>query len=214
MKYDNLADARAKLQGTLGYCDGRGAFFREIGVRLSKSEPIVEEYYVRVEFLTYDENNPKSCTKNILDPAIGYMKFSIGYINSQAYATWFYRNPVRQYRQGLRHDQMSFQDESAGWRNPHINQFHIFGANSDTGLMLENKYPTFDEALNQLKSKVSSKVAFHKDFAVFTDGLRGDLVLEHKGIPAAFGKNNNQFMCSEEFKFLREAMSELNIKVA
>jgi hypothetical protein len=210
MKYDNIVDARTKLQGTMVYYHGKAALCRAVDIKVDPNNSDNLVMSCRLQML----ENGQSRTCLITDPGLKYMEFNIGYINSYQYATWFCRMPYKQYRQGLRNDQVEFRDESGQFRRQDIVQQHILSTNRDTAMMLENNYPTLEEAQEMLKSGEFIKVAFHRDFALFRDKLRGDYVLEHKGIPIAFADLNNIFKCSPEYKYLRESMQEIKLKVA
>lgn len=210
MLYDNLVDARAKLQGTYFYYQGRAVYCREINDR--SDDPAAPELYCMVGWLS----NPggKRFSISLTDPEISYMQHNLGYINSSGYALWFYRIPMRQYRQGLREDQCRTRDES-GVINPD-NLPHFMGHNPETGLMMENTYPSFDEAVALIKTKAATKVAFHRNFATYIDPFRKDVIIEHKGRPTAYAtlNDNLEFKCTEDMVFLRESILETGIKVA
>lgn len=212
MRYDTVQDARAKLQGTLAYYGDTSVYIHEITEYLPDPNANVLGMRCRLNWLT--DMTAKRQTVDITDLKFRYMEFNIGYINAYQYATWFFRMPFRQYRQGLRNDQCQFRDESGLWRNINVNQAHILGATAETGFMMEDKYPSFEEALKGVRDKTAIKIAFHRDFAISQDGLRGEIVLEHKGIPTAYADTGMIFKCNSELNFLRETISELKLKVA
>jgi hypothetical protein len=213
MRYETLADARGKLQGTLAYHNGHAIYINEIRPRdVEKDGQLITEFVCRIQYLTTPDRRNANIV--ITDPKLSYMEINMGYINAHGYSTWFCRTPLKQYRQGLRNDQTTVRDESGQWRILDFVQLHILGANKETGLMMENKYPSIEEVLENLKNKTMLKCAFHKDFAVYRDSLRGDYVLEHKGIPIAFSDLSMLFVCNPQYGFLREAMTDLKIKVA
>lgn len=204
MRYDNINDAKNKLGGTMVYFDGSAVGCRQ-----------VEELETGMRILLCPFNNPNGRGKweDILDKRLAYMEYNIGYVNDYEYATWFMRMPYKQYRQGLRVDQCEYRDESGQFRVPGLAQQQILNYNDATAKMLENKYPSFEEAHELVKSGKAQKMAFHVDFAIYKDRLHGRIVLEHKGIPTAFEDLNKTFKCMPELAWLRESIREQRIQV-
>lgn len=209
MLYDNVQDARAKLQGTFCYYKGRAVNVREVDERdLNGSTQIS----CLMSFM--DDPGSRGFRIPMTDPEFAYMQFNLGYMNVGPYAVWYYRIPLRQYRQGLRRDQCSVRDESGLQPNGGHHGYDLLGNNAHTADMMMNKYPTFEEAIKKLSDGQTIKIAFHRNFALFRDKLRRDYVLEYKGVPTAFGSTDAMFKCADNMGYLRETLQELNIKVA
>lgn len=207
--YENLTDARAKLQSSLIYYKGRSVQCRELNERPVENSPDGKvEIYLRLNWLR--DPNARNFNVPLSDPELGYMQFKLGYLNYAQYAVWCYRIPLRQYRQGLRHDQCAIRDESN--LQPRAVDWFNFGANVHTGEMMEGSYPTFEEAVAKLDGG-ATKVAFHQNFAVYRDRMRKDYVLEYKGVPTAFGDMSSEFKCTDTMKHIRESIADLKIKV-
>lgn len=207
--YDNLDSAKQKLQGTFCYYEGRAVYVKDIKPKSSDPDVLMNKKFI--VYICYLEGLAKFFWRDLDDPKFQYMEFNMGYMNSMGYALWYYRIPHKQWKQGLHSNQVSVRDKS-GLTDWH--QFHNWGANDTTAAMMENRYPSFEVATEMLNSPGILKVAFSQNFAVYRDGFRKDLVLEHKGYPVAFETVSKTFKCNNELTYLRESIAEMNIKVA
>lgn len=208
--YDNHEMAKQKLLGTLCYYDGRAVLVKEVKVKYEGEEDKPVQKFCA--FIVGIEIPAKTNMVYLDDPKFQFMEFNTGYINYAGYALWYYRIPSRQWKQGIHKTQFALRDASKLTNEYH--QYDNFGNNECTAKMLENRYPGFDESVEQLKDPAFTKVAFHKDFAVYKDKFRKDCIIEYKGIPAAFWDKEGMFVCTDHMKYLRESIQEMNIKVA
>lgn len=196
LTYDNLEDARAKLTDTMAYYEGKAVYVRSVNTDPEDASKF------RVQLIYYAGGKQTKWIK-LDDPKFNYIHFNLGYANITGSSVWWARKPVRQYRQGLRSDQMRPVASS-----PYYLHTMDFCYESYIIDMLENKYPHFEECEQVLKDQVTPIVAFHKDFAVSWDKLHSDMILEYRGIHIGSGHKIGQFKLADDAKFLTEYLQE------
>jgi hypothetical protein len=143
---------------------------------------------------------------NLLDPALNYQNFNIGYCNGGIHAAWWYRKPSKQWSQGLRSNQMGFRISNAG-AGPHDS----FSFSKHFIRMLEQTYPTMEECKKTLMDENAVNcMAFHQDFGLSYDDLHEDFLLEYHGtrIGTSVDKDLKQFKIKSEARYLIEALQE------
>src|ERR1700761_6519436 len=99
--YDNLENAKQKLQNTFCYYDNRAVYVKEVSAKYKNPEsPKITE--VKISCLVSYMDSPKGTHwVQLEDPKFQYMEFNTGYINSMGYALWYYRIPHKQWKQGI-----------------------------------------------------------------------------------------------------------------
>lgn len=193
-KFDNIEDVNSKFVGTICYHE-------KMPVLIKAAQPSLEEPGSFVLNATNASGRSKYIKLN--DPALNYRDFNIGYANQGHYAVWWYRRPIRQYRQGLKKDQMGFKmsmndygiEETFGYSKPYIN-------------MLKNHYPDLPQCDAQLRGMVYKTIAFHKDFALSWDEVHSDFILEYRGrkIGCSVGKDLKQYNLLAPAEYLAETL--------
>lgn len=210
--YDNLEDVRAKLNGTICYYKNKAIYVKECHNAL---DAFNAGYFDK----DYNEGKaPKAgefccvatlpggrskLTFLLTDPEFNYMDFQLGYANHNQMAVYWYRQPIKQWRQGLKDNQLAYNVSSPGYKN-------MFGFEFGKPIaeMMENKYPKFNDAVSTVKSGEHVVVAFHRDFAVSWDKVHEDVVLEYKGRCIGHGTNPHNFKLMEQYSHLAEAVKE------
>ena len=197
--YDNLEDAKTKLQGTFCMYDGKAAIVR--AVDLVDDLPANERKY-RIHGSYGFNGRAFHCTLD--DPKFNYRDFNLGYAVREdgLGAVWYYRRPIRQYQQGLNSKQVHYKTSRRELAN--VNFQHT----KAISLMLENKYPTCEEVADSLRSGLEVIRAFHKDFAATHDPIHGDLILEYKGEQIGHTTGKNAFKLMDRYTHLREPLME------
>jgi len=123
-----------------------------------------------------------SSGKNILldDEGINFRNYSLGYTQLDNFnALWLARTPGRQWKQGLRRDQLQIvgqmDDPMSG---------DVLQANRYTYDMLTDNYPTIREALDTLRANpaIGVKVPVHKNFALYRGRRMKIPLIEYKGV--------------------------------
>jgi len=147
LNYDNYEDAKTKLVGT--YCMYKGKAFV---LKVLTPSPVVENQYT-AQGASMFSGRVVECDIN--DPEFNCSNYNIGYLNLMRAAAWFYRVPSKQYKQGLRPDQVRLKASQRCYAE--------IGFSSGKNLcnMLENVYPSFDGAMELLRSDEANIVAFH-----------------------------------------------------
>lgn len=192
-KFDNLDDARGKLMGTYCYLDKKAVLVKDV-------QHHDDNGFVAV--VTTINGGRKTVVKTT-DPLFRATDYNIGYVNFGNAAAWYYRVPLRQYRQGLRNDQVKMRASKAEYMHA-VN----FNANKSVGDMLENTYPKPGEAINLIKEGNAFIVAFHRDFAISRNKVHDDYFLEHKGQVIGHTKNLKDSVLMEDFQHLNEKLKE------
>lgn len=190
--YDNLEDTKTKLIGT--YCLHAGRAFTVKAI----DEGPPGKYTVTGSLMA----NGRMVQCDVNDPQFNCSEYNIGYINRMNCAVWFYRIPVKQYKQGLRYDQVN---QRASKRDYHGVEFKPSQALGD---MLENKYPKFGAAATLLRQGEANILAFHRNWAMTWDRLHDDFAIEHKGVPVGCASSPDKFKLVPEAEHLVEALKE------
>lgn len=210
MQYDNVGDANAKLVGTLAYYDNKGIYIQEVLI----GTPTAPGGSTIVVVFSYP-GSKKTGSCMLDDSKLRYMQYNIGYVNHRGNSAWFYRMPVRQYRQGLRGDQLGSRDETNLARTVNIRFGDIARQTTAFTDMIENNYPGIEEVVKQLEEHPEYvKMAFHRNFAMYRDKFRKDYVIEYKGQPIGFKADiDGPCQMTDDFVFLREELQRAGIKV-
>lgn len=198
--FDNLEDVQAKFQQTICYYE-------------KKSVMVKSAHYAENAEGVKDGNKfqlaitPLSGRVKIIqleDPALNYKEFNLGYANCGQYAVWWYRKPIKQYRQGLKRDQLAFSSSE-----PYIDGMEFTFSKNYT-MMLENDYPNMEAVEKWLRDKKVKIMAFHKDFALTWDYIHEDFILEYRGskIGTSINGNLKEFRLLAEFRHLAESLQE------
>lgn len=193
--FDNLDDVMGKFNGTICYYDGK-----PVMVKSAMPGETEKEFLLIIAGAT-----GRGKTIKLEDKAFNYRDYNIGYVNSGTIAPWWFRKPMRQYKQGLKKDQM-------GWRfgTPGAMLQEHFGFSRPFLNMLENAYPNREQVKKHLMGGEMNTMAFHRDFAVSYDAIHEDYILEHRGVKVgtSIGGNLNQFKLIEAHKHLAETVQE------
>ena len=200
--YDNMDDARNKLVGTFCMYNQKAVAVKHVWYPdddMIKDNP-------NNEFIIGGNNlyNGRSFKCLLGDKDFDFSNLNIGYAcreDGQA-AAWYYRRPMRQYRQGLKNDQVNMKYSQR--RYAEIS----FAHSKAIALMLENKYKSFEEIEEEIRSKTALIGAFHKNFAATYDEIHDDLIVEYKGKPIGHSISRNNFRLIDEAKHLTEHLME------
>lgn len=193
--FDNLEDVVSKFTGTVCVYDNKAVLVKS--ANYLEDEPHV--YTLAIN--QYGVRNAK--TIKLSDPALNYTDFNIGYANQNMFASWWYRRPTRQYRQGLKGDQMGVR-----LADNNIDPGH-FNFNGPFVAMLENSYPSTEECKKFLKDRALYSVAFHRNFALSYDNLHEDFIVEYKGRQVGITPNFKEFKLRDENHYLQQAVREV-----
>ena len=192
LKYDNIEDVKVKLAST--YCMYKGK-----AVLVKLIELVSEEKYNAHGSYMF---NGRSFVCDIDDPDFNCSNYNIGYVNTMKAGAWFYRVPLKQYKQGLRHDQVRMR-----YTNQAFSDIQ-FSAGKSVCAMLENNYTKFKSAAELLREGEANIVAFHKNFAMIHDSVHKDFILEYKGVNIGFTKDLKNMELMEEYAHLHESLKE------
>jgi hypothetical protein len=200
-KFDNLADLQAKFDTSIVMYGGKACVVKQSLHQLDPAGNHIKEQYMFV-VCAYGGRNK---TVKLEDPLLSWKDYNIGYANTKQTAAWWYRVPLKQFRQGLRREQMGYLHPSP-YHMPNEN----FGMNKQFVSMLENDYPSLDQCEQILKDQVSETIAFHKNFALSWDDLHEDFILECKGKRVGVSINNclTEYRLKPEFGYLAESLQE------
>lgn len=195
LNYDNLEDAKVKLTSTYCYHKDKAIVVKVI----SQPDPSNMKFMAHCTYMS----TGRPLEFYIDDKDFNCSVYNIGYINLNHAAAWFYRIPFKQWRQGLKHDQVRMRASRRLYADI------SFQSGKAVAEMMENIYPNFKTASNRLKDGDANIVAFHRDFAVTLDRIHNDFILEYKGVNIGFSKNLKDFELMQEFTQLTEALKEV-----
>ena len=195
--YDNLEDVKSKLAATIIYHDKIPVY-----CKTALCDGYGKEFFLQI---TKSLSSKVITQVPLVDPKLNWTEYNIGYTNHECGALWWYRKPIRQYRQGLKNEQMGYIASEKTY-NPGAG----FGINKSVEAMLLNQYPDIDEIEKKLKDTEVPVVAFHKDFALSWDKIHKDMLIEHKGklIGCMQGKLS-KIQLADDYEYLTETIQEI-----
>jgi hypothetical protein len=201
-QFDNLDDVNGKFHATICMLKGKAVYVKSCGYQHNDNGAhIPGKFNIAVTQLGVKE----SITCKLDDPEFDYKNYNIGYANYKDAAVWWFRKPMKQFKQGLRKEQMQ-------WLSTHpyfvLNDGFIFVG--PVVKMLQNEYPPMDVIREILVEGTAHSVAWHRDFALSYDHVHEDYVLEYRGkkVGASMGGKLDQFKLMAEYKHLAEALQE------
>lgn len=195
--YDNVKDASDKLVGTTCMFDNKACLVRAI--------ELVDEDGKKPFTMTLSVNGKRDyVVSTIDDPKFDFRHFNIGYCNQHGSSGWWFRIPHKQFRQGLRSDQMK-----ASYSKPDFHRSTRWEYSKAVCTMLENEYPTLDRCEKLLRDDETSVMAFDKDFALSYDHIHKDLIIEHRARLIGQMSNIKNYTLLSEYKYLRESLEEI-----
>ena len=195
--YDNLKDAQDKLLGTICMYKGRACLVREVIPHNPDNTPPFG--------LTLAFRNTRSLTRTTTDDKdFDFRHFKLGYAHHSGVIAWWYRKPVKQYKQGLRQDQVK-----AVLSKPEHYRGIAWDWSQDIVDMLENSYPSLGTCQKMLMDGENSAMAFNRDFGLSYDKIHKDYIFEHRGRLVGQTSNFKNFTLLEEFKYLNESLKEI-----
>lgn len=198
--FDNIEDCQAKLAGTICTYGGNAIKVKSVH---HDPEHMNENFILSIGAAV--KNFPQSI--NLNDPLFECQNFNIGYSNQHGVAGWFYRRPLKQYRQGLRGDQMNRLVSNEEYY--HNLSFDYHGSIIQ---MLENRYPNLATCEERLKCGDALIMAFSKNFAANYDRIHEDMIVEYKGKKIGKFSSLKDFKLLDEYKYLTESLMEtLNV---
>lgn len=193
--YDTVEDAKAKLASTLCYYDKDAVQVRDV---------LLSEDGEKKILVCLQSRKWKSYKYvPISDPKFRFNRYNLGYAQHKVVAIWWVRLPHKQWKQGLRPDQMqSFCAQTS------LREYARFGFDNPVIDMMENIYPSAEECLKVVKDERANSATFHKDFAVSWDRLHGDAIIEYRGKNVGTSHDMKKFTLMPEYKYVNEAMLE------
>lgn len=192
LKYDNLEDVKTKLQST--YC-----MYKDKAVVIKAVNQLDGDKYGVMGSYMF---NGRSMECMIDDPLFNCSDYNIGYVNLMRVGAWYYRVPMKQWRQGLRYDQLRLKYSKRDFCDI------TFSPGKPVCSMLENSYPDFDDSVKMLEGVDANIVAFHKNFAMTYDRIHKDFLVEYKGAVIGCIDKKRDFVLMEEHNHLVETLKE------
>jgi len=199
-KFDNLDDFTTKFAGTVCYYKGEPVFIKSCHQDI-EFDPIKEKHVDKGYKLIFTVASGRADTCNVEDPLFNYRDYNIGYANLNGNAVWWFRKPVKQYRQGLKIEQLGclgqFDGNGFCFKTPYIN-------------MLANKYPSIEDTAKAVREGNVFSSAFHKDFALTWDELHEDFILNYRTSKVGVSLNHklDEYRLLPEYNYLAESLSE------
>jgi len=196
--YDNLEDTKTKLLGTYCYYADKAFTVKTVNTAVPNADN--GDYVISGQLMF----NGRGVEFKIDDPKFNCTHYNLGYVNFSPSSHWYYRIPAKQYKQGLRYDQVGCKvTKSEYYGGPN------FKPSKPLALMLENNYPTLPEALKSVKDKERVVTAFHKNFAVSYDEVHNDFVIEYKGNYIGHTHDFREIKLMREYDHLIESLREV-----
>lgn len=195
--YDNLEDVKSKLAGTIIYYENVPVYVKQAITDEENGSFILQ--------VTNSLTARNTKYVKLDDPLLNWTRYHLGYCNMKWGSVWWYRKPLRQYRQGLKSDQMKYAVSSQAFDHG-----YEFGATQAVEAMLIDRYPNVHEIEQTLKDFEVPVVAFHKDFALSWDKIHKDMILEHKGrLIGCMSNRLTDVKLADEYEHLTETVKEV-----
>lgn len=197
VKFDNIDDVISKFVGTVCYYEGKP-------VRVEKAlHSMVNEGSFTFILKPSDGGPLKSI--EITDPKFNYRDFNLGYANLSSHAVWLFRRPLKQYQQGLRHNQVGMLCAVPAGQLPDDG----FGFTKNYIKMLSDDYPPLSVCTKQVTVDGRHSSAFHRDFAISFNPLHGDYTIEFRGKNIGISHDLVDFKLTPAHEHLRETLQEV-----
>lgn len=197
--FDNVDDLQTKFVSTICMYDGQAVFVKQVAEKADKRFTL---------FIVNHGKYTRGKHIELTDPAFNYVDFNIGYANYQKRCVWWYRKPIRQYRQGLKSEQMGYRNPGGMYMDDLVDMAN-FGISGVYVNMLENNYPHLNDCKLLLDRDDGVKsIAFHCDFAISYDDMHNDYIMEYCGTKIGTSHNLIGFNLKPEYKHLTEALRE------
>jgi hypothetical protein len=198
--YDLLETAQARLGGTLVLYKGEPAYVMKISGMNANIRVTLRR--------TYGEDNSIDFTVPLRDPNLAVNTFKLGYVNNtDGYVYFAARKPLRRYKQGLAEENVTFLS-SNGLENAGV--VSIF--KKEFGNMLTGRYPSLNDALEQVKGGYARQIAFHKRMFVEQDPL-GIQVLYYRNKKIGYSEGSFNFKLKPDQFFLKEQLQESGVQL-
>jgi len=199
-KFDNLEDVQGKFAGTICYYDGRPVYVKNTDQKVLPDGSAAGFWL----YILYSATGRGKWVE-LSDPLFDYKNFNIGYANEGNCAAWWYRKPNKQWKQGLKKEQLNYKMTNM---NMNFAGFQFAPAYID---MLQGKYPTLEECMKLLLAEQLNVVAFHKDFAASWDNIHQDFFIEYRGqkIGNTLSPNFKEYKLAPQFAHLKETVEEV-----
>lgn len=193
--YDNLKDAQDKLLKTIVMYDGKAGVVIDVNPADAQGKL---PYLITLKVF-----GGGVVQTNLADEKFNFREYNLGYANHGSQTYWWYRKPLKQFKQGLTSQQVghlfSMPDVYGGVR---------FELSKGIANMFENVYPHISVCEKSLKDGESLNQSFHRDFALAYDKFHRDCLLEYKGKMIGQSHNMKDFHLIKEFSYLHEAVKE------
>jgi hypothetical protein len=189
IKFDNLEDVQVKFMSTICYFEKKAVLVKDVSIGSDGFEALLYTL------------GGKHKSVSINDPNFRYNHFNLGYANASFIATWWFRRPIKQYRQGLKKDQLGclasneLAESNFNFAKPFTH-------------MLENTYPSIEQCKKLLIDQEKGVVAFHKDFAFSWDKIHKDYIIEYRSKQIGSSSSMKKFELIDEAVHLKEALQE------
>lgn len=149
VEFENAADTHRKLHGCV-------IQYKEDFYSCRVDEGGATQYHVRI----YKIPNGRAITVDTRDPEFEARFMPLGYMNHKNGVTWLQRNPVRRIVLGSNDNTIEHRSLDGDFAQTRTIQC------SEYVDVCKNKYPTWAEALNVLRSTQLSGIAVSRDFAM------------------------------------------------
>lgn len=214
VKYENLNDAKMRLQDTVVRYKGEPVYITQVGQ--GNADEIHRVWFKPIPFVNKPFNNIEEMQKQQEEDRRKYISskhfdiepFRLGYVNRPGGNGAFFcsRTPNRIQKQGLCADNFRGVD-NFGMRI----DFGTFTTTKEVLEMVNDRYPTVAQALKALAKCPS--VAFSRNFAFSKDAVIPDLIyIYHKGDKVGmYNTASGRASLGEKFQCLKEALNELGV---
>lgn len=206
--YDNIDDVQSKLAGTIIYYGKQPVVVKQIQYDEDDPNPVINHKFTLFCSKTLTSRSGYTEAK-LDDPLLNYKQFNLGYANYEHGTVWWYRTPAKQYRQGLKADQLKYKVGDG------MTDFgYGFHPSKQIEAMLMNQYPDMETIHKAIIDEPGRAMAMHKDFAVRWDRIHRDMIIDYKGRSIGCAdKNFNDIRLVDEHAHLIETMKEvLNVR--
>lgn len=207
-KYENAEEVRFRLEGTIVQYEGKPVYITRVGM------PDLEEKEIaRVYFRALPIGANKEVRKLLSSKNFDLAPVKLGYMNKDGKAYYLARTAVRQNKQGLNSQVLTYQSVTGGHLGRQFD-FRLLVEDQCFVDLLNGVYPTFKEVEQMFGNKGITSVAISRCFAFMIDHDFECLYLMHKGVKCGICfKGEDKMTVPPKYRFLKEEMAQFNIPI-
>lgn len=207
-KYETVDEIETRLSNSVVLYDGKPVLIT--GIRFPEAEDGKEIARVFFKELPIG-GGVKDVRKFLSSKKFDLSPFPMGYFNHDGRVGYITRTANRQYKQGLNAKNCKIFDKTLKTNNKHV-MFDRLSVSKAFADMVNNIYPSFQEAEDMLDRADRTEVAIAHNFAlVFEEDIDCYTLLRRGDVCGLLLPGSKKVKLSRKFDFLKEEIEEAKI---